>query len=432
LFDGLSQDVRYYYESTTPSAPGFPDKSQFIPLKNKINGGFKNGTYWFLIEQGNEKRVLELSNTHLWDVSLYDAGSVEYPASENTLFKTFELNPRVNYLLRVITHKEAHIPLNIYPLKKFQHSEKKRLFFLGIYYGFALIILIINIYYFSFFKEKSFLFYALFLFATSLLLFHRDGLINFFTDSQRINFVIEPFIHILVPISGIIFASNYLELSENWSNYKFYVWPLAIGTVIFMTAYLFFESFFFFIVADVCAILTLLILWLSGLYLAFKNTFSLFFTLAYSIILVLAFDFFISPLFGWPNIGITTDYLKIGGYIEMLFLNFAVVYRMQLVHKQNEFIEAELYSYTQKMNALGCELQQMKGGKANTLNTENLSAREVEILQKIALGKLNKQIADELYISINTVKFHTKNLYAKLNVKGKNELIVHKTQHLNN
>ncbi len=47
---------------------------------------------------------------------------------------------------------------------------------------------------------------------------------------------------------------------------------------------------------------------------------------------------------------------------------------------------------------------------------DHLSERELEILHLIAGGKKNQEIADELFISLNTVRYHTKNLYSKLNV----------------
>lgn len=427
LFDGLAQADSYYHESTE-NARGFPDTSQFIPLTGKINAGLKNGTYWFIIKQSNERQILELPNTHLWDVTLHNEAGAAYPALSNTLFKTFELNPHESYLLRVVTHKEAHIPLMVYTLENFYKVEKNRFLNLGIYYGFALMVLIINVFYFLFFKEKGFLYYAIFLFSISLLLFHRDGLFNFYVGSQRVNHLIEPLIHILVPTSGIIFAVDYLGLHENWRSHKFVVWPLVISTAAFMGLYLFYNNFLLYVLADVCAISVLLVLWLSGVWLSFKHTFPMFFSLAYSIIFVLAFDFFISPLFGWPNIGITTAYLKIGGYFEMLLLSFAVVYRMQLLQKENEQMKSELFDYTKEVSSMENELQKLKNGQQNTISTEKLSLREIEILEKIAEGKANKQIADELYISVNTVKFHTKNLYAKLNVKGRSELVRQKTQ----
>jgi LuxR family maltose regulon positive regulatory protein len=50
---------------------------------------------------------------------------------------------------------------------------------------------------------------------------------------------------------------------------------------------------------------------------------------------------------------------------------------------------------------------------------EHLSERERDMLRLIAAGLSNQQIADELYLSINTVKTHTKSLYGKLNVHSR-------------
>ena len=48
----------------------------------------------------------------------------------------------------------------------------------------------------------------------------------------------------------------------------------------------------------------------------------------------------------------------------------------------------------------------------------DLSVREKEVLRLIAEGKINKEIADELCISINTVITHRKNISAKLGIKS--------------
>lgn len=52
-----------------------------------------------------------------------------------------------------------------------------------------------------------------------------------------------------------------------------------------------------------------------------------------------------------------------------------------------------------------------------------LSKRESEILEQINLGKSNQEIADELYISLSTVKSHVSNLYSKLDVKNRVQAI---------
>lgn len=52
-----------------------------------------------------------------------------------------------------------------------------------------------------------------------------------------------------------------------------------------------------------------------------------------------------------------------------------------------------------------------------------LTRRETEILEQIATGKSRKRIAQELYIDLETVKSHIKNIYHKLNVHSKADAI---------
>ena len=50
-----------------------------------------------------------------------------------------------------------------------------------------------------------------------------------------------------------------------------------------------------------------------------------------------------------------------------------------------------------------------------------LSQRELEVLQLIAAGKSNQEIADELVIAMGTVKRHVFNIFTKLDVKNRTE-----------
>ena len=51
-------------------------------------------------------------------------------------------------------------------------------------------------------------------------------------------------------------------------------------------------------------------------------------------------------------------------------------------------------------------------------DTGDLSQREKEVLKEIASGKTNKEIADSLFISVNTVITHRKNISSKLGIKS--------------
>ncbi|MCG9792321.1 response regulator transcription factor [Flavobacterium algicola] len=55
--------------------------------------------------------------------------------------------------------------------------------------------------------------------------------------------------------------------------------------------------------------------------------------------------------------------------------------------------------------------------------SEALSNQELKIKQQIIDGKSNKEIAEELFISLNTVKTHISNIYSKLNVSSRRELV---------
>lgn len=52
-----------------------------------------------------------------------------------------------------------------------------------------------------------------------------------------------------------------------------------------------------------------------------------------------------------------------------------------------------------------------------------ISKREYEILALIARGSSNQEIADELFLSVNTVKTHTSNLFMKLDVKRRMQAV---------
>lgn len=52
-----------------------------------------------------------------------------------------------------------------------------------------------------------------------------------------------------------------------------------------------------------------------------------------------------------------------------------------------------------------------------------LTRRELEVLQLLAKGKLNKEISADLYISLETVKKHTKNIYKKINARNRIEAV---------
>jgi DNA-binding NarL/FixJ family response regulator len=53
--------------------------------------------------------------------------------------------------------------------------------------------------------------------------------------------------------------------------------------------------------------------------------------------------------------------------------------------------------------------------------TPALTAREAQVLQRLATGATNREIADELHLSTDAIKKHTSALYRKLGVRNRTE-----------
>jgi len=58
------------------------------------------------------------------------------------------------------------------------------------------------------------------------------------------------------------------------------------------------------------------------------------------------------------------------------------------------------------------------------MNNKSLKEQELQILILISHNYTNQQIADEINLSIHTVKAHNTNIYRKLNAKNRTEAVL--------
>ena len=55
---------------------------------------------------------------------------------------------------------------------------------------------------------------------------------------------------------------------------------------------------------------------------------------------------------------------------------------------------------------------------------ESLSRRELEVFAHLLTDKTQAQIAEELFITHSSVHFHCKNIYRKLGIKSRKQLLI--------
>lgn len=66
----------------------------------------------------------------------------------------------------------------------------------------------------------------------------------------------------------------------------------------------------------------------------------------------------------------------------------------------------------------------------DVLIQRGLSNREAEVAELVSKGLSNKEVANQLFVTEKTVKFHLTNIYKKMNVKSRAQLIVWCLPHL--
>lgn len=82
-------------------------------------------------------------------------------------------------------------------------------------------------------------------------------------------------------------------------------------------------------------------------------------------------------------------------------------------------LEMAVFRHAQEHQSKHPTLQKM-----NDMLSSSLTAKEYEILVDVSNGLTNKQMADKNFLSINTIKFHLKNIFLKMDVQNRSSAIV--------
>ncbi len=96
------------------------------------------------------------------------------------------------------------------------------------------------------------------------------------------------------------------------------------------------------------------------------------------------------------------------GIIAIFFTSLGIWLGLKLINKKSE-------TQLQKSESFVINSEKLK--------SHGVSDRELEVLQLMAQGLSNQEIANKLFVSLHTIKTHSSNLYSKLNVKRRTQAI---------
>ena len=101
------------------------------------------------------------------------------------------------------------------------------------------------------------------------------------------------------------------------------------------------------------------------------------------------------------------------GLIALLFVGLGVWFGLKLTRKKEVHVVKEVPVPAQQPFALN----------EDRLKDLGITKRELEILALIAQGMSNREIAEKLFVSENTVKTHSSRLFDKLSAKRRTQAV---------
>ncbi|NGM63400.1 hypothetical protein G5B30_15930 [Sphingobacterium sp. SGG-5] len=317
---------------------------------------------------------------------------------------------------------------------EFIKSESVNLMRNSLYYGLAIMSMIFNFVLYYIFRDKRFILYSFLQLSLFISFLYQDGMFYFFSQGT---FIVPYFLLWNIAVAATlssVFAYYFLDMRHKMPHFRRIFLYLTAVLFTFVLLYTLTDILLFRHLACV------LIFGLPGI--CFYHAIRTCRQDVYARFLILSFGLiaFTSACF-LLNRYIDSDFLsyfdintiRLASAIEMICVSLALVFKVKAVQEENE-------AYKEKLNRHLYELEKLKKAQQQYLKNEeniadiqqeviaelkqhyDLTDREVDVLLCIWNRMTNQEITDQLYISINTTKYHIRRLYLKLEVNSREEV----------
>jgi DNA-binding CsgD family transcriptional regulator len=445
----LSLDSFFTKEKVTPYLAYYQDISEnetietiqsksFESFKNKNFPGLYKKKFWFKLKIANtthevfnlifkikayafykDFKIYKVSNGV---VSTVFNTSVTFKRKFDAIFK-LDSKEKSSYYFEVQFSRAVFLPIQLTTVKENNKVFIKEIAYQGIYYGFTLLVLIINLLFFIYTKNKFFLYYIIFQIAIVGSIAFLDGIIYQLLGKGFLLKFINILFNIMLAGGGLFFLKKSLSLEKDFPLFKYITGIIFMFCICFFFIYMYTLNSFWEGLAKMCYLAILTINFLTAAYFIIKKVYARFFFLAFGVLFTCHILFILPVLYGLKDFGFTEWHYKIGSSIEMIIFLIAIPYRHQSLSNEKHSIEQELSSQKKQLIAKNIESVLTTQQKLENFSTKfNLTTREIEVLNCIIKGKNNKEIANVLFVTEATVKYHCSKLYDKTRVKNRSQL----------
>jgi DNA-binding CsgD family transcriptional regulator len=437
-----------YYENNNNDFYENVILNEFKKMPKSNSFGVSNGEYWFELTVNksvkNKKLIAYLPVHNIGQIDIYKFvdTKLEYLFSTGNnidreeipidyKFPAFKINTEENrvFYLKVNFQKEANFPLKIIPEKKFTSYISNKQTINSFYYGTCIVIIFLNFFFYLKLKDRSYLYYMLFLLSLMITFLLYDGsLINLFRGNF-FYYKLEFLTHFSNEIWFLLFSIKFLDLNKRHPllTKLFFIFPALV-----LVLYIFYFStnnFVYSAIGDFIGISLFPILWFLGFYYLKQIPHARFYVLGYLLIVPFAVFFIIGFPFGFWEVHGEMLIIKIASWLDIFVFTYALSYKMgnSELEKNKKTISLQNYIKNSETDIPLKKEHHPKETyfhllKENKLVINPLTLREIDTLKAICDGLNNSQISELLFISKNTVKYHIRNIYIKFKVSNRSEL----------
>lgn len=415
-----------------------PEKYNFKAIgSDNHNIGFTSSTYWlkFNIKLNSDfpenffletaKPITNLAELYFpdkqgnyWKKISGDDRNFENKDVQHrsTLFNLplFPDNERTFYIKLFTDGEVLTLPLKLWKPEGLREKDYHEQYGFGFFYGILFFVILIFMFFYFALKEKSFMYYVLFVISIGLLQFSLDGYTMqfIFPENPWIGHRIVPITACLSLIFVLLHAKVYLDTKNNLAFFnKIFNGLIIIGTVILVVSLT--EGLLYtkvFPVINVVVLITNLVV-ISAVILSLQKKIKVnsFYLLAFVLLMLGAIIFISGNVNLIENNYYIENALKFGSGLQVIFLSFAMAGRYRSLQMEKENAQAATLEKLEEMNKLkdSINVELEKQVKERTFEI-NQQKEEIESKNKDITDSINyaKRIQDSILPGESKLKAH--------------------------
>lgn len=404
------------------------------------NYGFQSSTYWVKIELQNnsseDRWILEVGFPIITNITLFvlnedgsiqtDHAGIKYPFNQRKILNRKFLfpiqitkNSKKKILLCFEDKGIMNLPIRVYTENFFHSNDHHEYLVLSLYYGIMIAMTLYNLFLFLSIRDKTYIFYCLFLMTSSLYFLSQNGLgyefiwSNSPTIALRINQISVSF----VILFAIIYAYYFLNCKTIIPKIKPIFFSMGLIAII-CTILLYFTDQFYQIsgrLISLFGIIVILTVFITSLKAYQRNYKPAIYFIISVLVLFVGGIVYTLRTFGWIESNlVTNNAMQFGSVLEAILLSFGLADRINTLKQEKLKAEETTNAKSVFLAMMSHEIRTpMNGliGMTELLEKTNLDSKQKDLLHII------KESSNSLLAIINDILDYSKIESGKMDIE---------------